>query len=190
MELKLEISETILEKIKKLAHENPEKRLWEIVNLPEVREILLHSEIHKVCKEMLGNGYQVSSCSTNTLRKGNRSVWHVDHPYQNDDTTFPIKSIQVNVAIDDFTKENGATLFDRKNPYALEIKAGNAVYYPGYIWHSAGSNITDIPRTGLLLNFALPEVDPFVPYTSKMLYRQIEENDKDFYVKDCKVFLK
>lgn len=75
--------------------------------------------------------------------------------------------------LDDFTQDNGATLFvpgshlsGRQPDHELDADenwvaatgpAGTVAVFEGRVWHSTGENRTDIPRIGLTTNFCAPQ---------------------------------
>lgn len=73
-------------------------------------------------------------------------------------------SINIMVAISDFTNDNGATLvipashqksaplsdwYLKKNTISLECPSGSLIIFDSTLWHSAGRNITDEDRLGI-----------------------------------------
>ena len=118
------------------------------------------------------SGYHLTTFSSNTLRKEDKSkvFFHVDYPYHNLTPPYPNKilGIQVIYALNDFTIENGATMYI---PYSfnspmfpfffgpqkiehLTVPKGSMILYRGDLWHSQGVNTTSEPRIALLANFS------------------------------------
>ena len=71
----------------------------------------------------------------------------------------------------DFTEANGATcvvpgshrLHARPEPeraISVSLRAGSALFYLGSLWHGGGANLTDRPRTGVVLNYAASWLGP------------------------------
>ncbi len=71
----------------------------------------------------------------------------------------------------DFTEANGATrvvpgshrLSARPEPdrgISIPLRAGSALFYLGSLWHGGGANLTERPRTGVVLNYAASWLRP------------------------------
>jgi ectoine hydroxylase-related dioxygenase (phytanoyl-CoA dioxygenase family) len=87
-------------------------------------------------------------------------TYHVQHPG-------PETQLLFNIALTDFTDENGATRIipgsqrwnDERAPRSEEAVAavmsrGSCVLWLGSTYHGAGANTTDRPRTGLILVYS------------------------------------
>jgi len=117
--------------------------------------------------------YHLTTYSSNTLRKEDKDgrFFHVDYPYHNIKSPYPdeILGIQVIYALDDFTIENGATMYIPESYKAhkfpnneivyqsiryITVKKGEIIFYRGDIWHSQGINLTENPRVAILANFS------------------------------------
>jgi hypothetical protein len=120
--------------------------------------------------------YHLTTYSSNTLRKEDRDErsFHVDYPYHTIESPYPDKilGVQVIYALDDFTVENGATMYipqsykthrfpDNKIFYNkrnlikyITVPKGSIILYRCDTWHSQGINITDEPRVAILANFS------------------------------------
>jgi ectoine hydroxylase-related dioxygenase (phytanoyl-CoA dioxygenase family) len=97
-----------------------------------------------------------------------------------DDSIYPLPEphdeVVVNTmwAFDDFTLDNGATNFvigshtwepgrspTERDPVArAEMPAGSVAFYTGSIWHGGGANHTDVPRLGVILEYAAAWLRP------------------------------
>ena len=122
--------------------------------------------------------------------------WHADIPYIPSvggnpvaDRDGPIKAVQRNVCVSDFTKHNGATAYKlgshraptnpppewnparhggdpAARPYSgpeadvLEAPAGSIVLYDARTWHRAGFNHSDRKRGAMLMSFQTADVIP------------------------------
>ena len=153
-----------------------------------------HAEIKDAIKEILSTtDYHLTTFSSNTLFKGKDTRgYHVDWPYHkyNSDANdlniiYPgtgIEGVQCILPLDDFTIENGATMYipfshlARRYPtveilrtgsfttvnqerYPCKKKyfianVGDVVLYPATLWHSAGLNTTTRPRRSLLASYS------------------------------------
>ena len=120
--------------------------------------------------------------------------WHVDIPYIPSiggnpvaDRKGPIKAVQRNVCVSDFTKERGATAYKLGShladtppppawnaadanelglPYSgpdadvVEAPAGSIILYDARTWHRAGINRSKRKRAGMLQSFQTADVIP------------------------------
>lgn len=104
------------------------------------------------------------------------------HKIHRDIRTFiPNTNLRINmlVALDDFTIENGATEifvgshlqgdppseYDfEKNKSHLVMPAGSVVLFNSYLWHRAGYNITTNNRVALTLSYGLSFIKPQMDY--------------------------
>jgi len=97
-----------------------------------------------------------------------------------DDSIYPIPRPHAEVvlntmwAFDDFTVANGATRFvpgshrwpaDRHprpddEVVHAEMPAGSVAFYLGSVWHGGGANTTDVPRLGVILEYAAAWLRP------------------------------
>ena len=151
---------------------------------PEFTKILCHSSIVNIVRACLNPNAKCGTWSSNTLYETDKADptynWHVDYPYH--DMQAPWRpeplSVQVLWCLDDFTYENGATLFVRDShvactfpttnnminaQYHVEIltaSKGSVVISHGGWWHSQGINRTRNPRTCLLGTFIQPWIKP------------------------------
>lgn len=126
----------------------------------------------KYILDKIFSAYHLTTFSSNTLRKEdkNKVFFHVDYPYHNLTPPYPPKilGIQVIYALNDFTIENGATMYipcsfnsptfpfffgPQKIEY-LTVPKGSIILYRGDLWHSQGVNTTTEPRIALLANFS------------------------------------
>lgn len=134
-----------LSQIREYLHSSPHLQESTILNdLPEVAKLLDNPVLKFILQTELGEGYHLSSFSTNTVRKGFQEVnWHTDYP-----------GIQIIISIDDFTVENGATEFNYNNKkFRLVVPAGTMTIFKSSILHTQHPNNTVIPRSAILCNF-------------------------------------
>ncbi len=127
--------------------------------------------------EMLGERMQLSSFSANITAPGSaKMAMHCDQGYI--PSPWPPFAIGVNVgyALDDFTVENGATLFvpgshrelhgpdpDGDYPQAQPIvcPAGSMFVMDDRMWHQTGANVTsDQTRIGLFAKYTRSYINP------------------------------
>jgi len=185
------------------------QREWNITNTAGYRQLLLHPQILSIVEALYGkDNCHLTSFSTNTVGAHMSDVyWHVDHPYKSENINLcehkPF-SLQINISLDDFTTENGATMFvkgshkmtaeQRENAEVATFvcKKGTALLYFGNLWHSAGENKTDSLRSILLANFTTLEYNALTMKNPKdvPISEQIKPDDNDFKIVEGKVFLK
>jgi len=112
----------------------------------------LESSTLKYLLNKIFGEYHLTTFSSNTLKKENKDerFFHVDYPYHNLKSPYPseILGIQVIYALDDFTFENGATMyfpfsfnsreFPRKDSFYakqelkyLTVPKGNVILFRG-----------------------------------------------------------
>lgn len=133
--------------------------------------------LHSILKKIYPNGYHCTTYSSNTLYKDvNNSGWHTDYPYHDIPEPYPdeVLGVQVLWTLNDFTEENGATHFvpgshtkgtfpknlENEEIGRMTTKKGTLIIYLGSLWHTQGVNLTNIPRSALLANFAPLHVKP------------------------------
>jgi ectoine hydroxylase-related dioxygenase (phytanoyl-CoA dioxygenase family) len=86
---------------------------------------------------------------------------------------FPPVVVNTMWALDEFTRENGATrliprshLWTDRRPVGEDefvyatMPAGSVMFYPGNAWHSGGANTTDRPRLGVILEYVASWLRP------------------------------
>jgi len=165
----------------------------------------LESPTLKYLLDKIYKEYHLTTFSSNTLKKENKDerFFHVDYPYHNLKSPYPdeILGIQVIYALDDFTYENGATMyfpdsfkskeFPRKDSiYAkqnleyITVPKGSVILFRGDLWHSQGINRTDNPRVAILANFSplnIPAKDNIV--------EQVKSSETNLKIKKDKVLI-
>lgn len=154
-----------------------------------------------------GKPFHLTTYSSNTLHKcRSETFWHVDYPYHDIAGVYPdtILGVQVIYALNDFTAENGATMYipqsfnshafplpEHINSRRDQIKQmtmpkGSILVYRGDLWHSQGINTTDEPRAALLANFSPLDIPAKGNFAS-----QIPLNETLFGIKNVngKIFI-
>lgn len=195
-----------IDECSKHAHNFGNQRNWHLINIECYRKLLLHPKIINILNELYGlENCHLTSFSTNTLYPNcNDIYWHVDHPYKKNDCKddkFDPRSIQINISLDDFTEENGSTQYlkySHKNHSSESekgiflCKKGTVMVYVGNLWHTAGINKTNIPRSVLLSNFAKLQYEALEmrDKNDKNIDKQVNDNDTDFKVVNGKVLLR
>ena len=165
------------------------RAICEPISLWLIRQYVKTRDLH------LGHS---ANCRSLAPYDGKRPVqgWHSDIPYIPSvggnlvaDRKGPIKAVQRNVCVSDFTKENGATAYKLGShladtlpppewnpgrygpdpavrPYSgpeadvIQAPAGSIVLYDARTWHRAGFNRSDRKRAAMLMSFQTTDVIP------------------------------
>ena len=137
-------------------------------------DLMCHRVSVAFCEKYLGTDFICSTWTSNTaLPNADLTYWHVDHPYWTIAPPYPVEpplSAHAIWCLDEFTACNGATKFipgshrrtrlpEHNGQYdhegvTVEAPAGSLIVGHGAIWHSAGRNVTDRPRTAIFGRFA------------------------------------
>ena len=193
-----------------------------ITKSPASHELITHPFILEIVQAVLGpycSSFQLNLTQAIRIEPG-----EIKQPLHRDQEVFPYEhpgsECQINVmwALDDFTKENGATRIiprshlqklDRDPPedqiIPAEMPRGTALIYLGSLTHSGGGNKTTRPRTGLAISYSLgwlrqaenqflaipPEIASTLPeqLTSLIGYRIHEPNLGWYEGQDPKILL-
>jgi len=161
-------------------------RVWDLYRHDALFvDLLDNAELTTTLTELLGEHYLLSDYSLNTINPEQPADdWHIDYPY-NEMRTFwegPILGGHCILTLDDFHRENGATLLvpdthhrpRRPDPYFADVHhetfvagAGTRLILAAATWHRSGVNHTTQPRTAVLLSFVprwiRPMTDPPEP---------------------------
>ena len=195
-----ELDTNTIDKVREQILENKNARIGQV--LAEIKDSALFLKIStlKSVLNLILKEYHLTTFSSNTLRKEvDGRGFHVDYPYHNLNEPYPdeILGVQVNFALDDFTIENGATIyipdsykahcfpnrnseyFNKEKKYMLAPK-GSVILYRGDMWHTQGINVTDNPRVALLANFSPTHISP----KDRLLL-----GNSDLEIRDGKVFI-
>ena len=130
-----------------------------------------HPLVLAVLDRVLGH-YQLNAPAAIEIGPGERA-----QPLHTDDAIYPLPRPHPEIVMSvmwplvDFTEANGATCVvpgshrvgarpepDRAIP--ISLRAGSALFYLGSLWHGGGANLTDCPRTGVVLNYAASWLRP------------------------------
>lgn len=174
-------------------------RIRDLIGLDKVFSEMLY-ELKPILDEVfVDEEYHLTTYSSNTLRKNGKekASLHVDYPYHDLPEPYPdaLLGIQVIYALDDFTVQNGATIYipesykTHRYPYFCDllnnaqyllVKKGSIIMYRGDLWHKAGINITDNPRVAILANFSplyIDAKDDMVDQISKIKFPTLNIDD-------------
>jgi ectoine hydroxylase-related dioxygenase (phytanoyl-CoA dioxygenase family) len=135
----------------------------------------------EVMEHELGRDLIVLDMSVNHVGpRTNSAGWHVDSPLTQIAEPLPNFTLSIQTAwmLDDFTIDNGATHVatgsnhtQRKPPSGqtaldsetvVEGPAGSVAMWLSQTWHRHGANVTDSPRTGVIIQYGRSWVKPFV----------------------------
>lgn len=140
---------------------------------PDFLHILNDSLIKNVVSRILGSVHTISLCNgilSSSTEENPQCRWHRDFPYQNF-ISDELLGLNVFVAIDEFTIENGATeVIPHSNKFKrLPSEAyinhhakkaicpkGSLIIFDSMLLHRAGTNKSDSMRVGLNYNFVRP----------------------------------
>jgi ectoine hydroxylase-related dioxygenase (phytanoyl-CoA dioxygenase family) len=138
----------------------------DLVTHPYILEVLDKVFDRNTLHEKFG----LNSMTAHFVAPGAKAIpMHIDSVVPDPIPPWMIRFIAI-LALDDFTKENGATEFVpgshkflkrptpedvKKHPSVIaECKAGSLIFFDGAIWHRSSANITELPRMGLMLSYA------------------------------------
>lgn len=165
-------------------------RVWNLLNKGTIWEKMVqHPVVMKIASLILGDDFQLGSIASNSLFPGGSGQEpHIDYPYwdyyNNKHWPVPPKhrdipfymNMQVTVLLDDFTKENGATAVRPKSQldsnYPSDVEdfyknmiqttghSGDIIIFVGLLQHCAMPNKSNMPRTGVLLQYLPKYIRP------------------------------
>ncbi len=165
-----------------LFDEGRSQRIFNLINKDVAFAPLVeHPLVLSVLEAELGRDLIVLDMSVNHVGAGTDvpGVWHIDSPLTQIPEPLPnfTLSIQTVWMLDDFTVANGATHVvsgsnhtQRKPPASrdpldgevvLEGPAGSVAFWLSQTWHRHGANVTEHPRTGLIVQYGRSWIKPF-----------------------------
>jgi ectoine hydroxylase-related dioxygenase (phytanoyl-CoA dioxygenase family) len=171
---------------------------WLMNKGADFREILLHPRVDPLFRHLLGDGYVLSTLTSNVVKPGAEDQrCHTDfqagvpEPFP-EGLCLTANSLWL---LDDFTPENGGTRLvpgshrRRRNPppdytsepgeVRLAAPAGSVLVLNGALWHSSGANRTDRERVCLIWfnvrSFLKPQFD-VVNYLCDEAYAEAQAN--------------
>lgn len=164
------------------------QRIFNLVNKDVAFAPLVeHPLVLAVLEPDLGRDLIVLDTSVNHVGPHTNSAgWHIDTPLTQIAEPLPNLTLSVQTVwmLDDFRADNGAThvatgshLTLRKPPRGqapldeeaiLEGPAGSVAFWLSQTWHRHGANVTDAPRTGLIVQYGRSWVKPFVDLRTPM----------------------
>jgi ectoine hydroxylase-related dioxygenase (phytanoyl-CoA dioxygenase family) len=130
--------------------------------------LAVHPLLLGVLDAVLGPSYQLSAPTGIEIGPGEKAQF-----LHTDDAIYPLPRPHPEVvlntmwALDDFTLDNGATRVvpgshrwtdrqpvDPDETVPVTMPAGSVLFLVGNLWHGGGANRTDVPRLGVLLEYA------------------------------------
>lgn len=153
-------------------------RLYDLIGKDRVfRELVEHPVALEIVRHLLGPKFRLSNFTANITGPGSGAMgMHADQGYVT--APWPSWPLAVNVgwAIDDFTRDNGATRFvpgsvragrgpewGQSYPEAIPLvcPAGSIFVMDGRVWHQTGPNTTqDVRRIGMFAYYVRPFILP------------------------------
>lgn len=147
------------------------QRLYGVVSRTRSCDFILeHSLLLGLADRILQPDYLLSQAQVIRVLPGETAqpLHHDDSPYPGSRPRGPL-TIGIMVALDPFTEANGGTVvfpgshrWDDRSPrdddprHAAVLSPGDAVFFLGTLWHGAGANRTNAPRTGLHVQLCQP----------------------------------
>lgn len=144
----------------------PELAVDLTIHNPVFIEALDNDIIQEMCNRLLGNSPILYSYTSTILKPNVQSGVHGLHIDSNKFIPGYLTGLVMTVALDDFTEENGATLYmpgshQLENPPSEEAfvkhaqsttrKAGDVLFFNPRVWHRAGQNKSNEIRYGLTM---------------------------------------
>lgn len=170
------LSHTQIQKIRQEVTSNCKGEEWgDASNLSWVKDN--NPQLKSIMSKLWPEGYHTTSwCIRVAQPDCDEGDWHVDYPTHDYEEPYPdcIHGIQVIIALDDFTLENGSTeiiphshtlrkyptepLISNMERERLTIKAGCLALWDSRLWHRSRENDTPFPRRSLIASFASKSV--------------------------------
>jgi ectoine hydroxylase-related dioxygenase (phytanoyl-CoA dioxygenase family) len=179
----------------KMLIDGDRERLYGLIYKGEIFELMVqHPTVIEIIEAILGSDMTLGGFSAHILNPGATNMGvHIDYPYWTMKPPFPahpVMEVQVIWMLEDFTQENGATLFApgsqklfsppdlvhfAKTAEKITGKAGSVVISHGLSWHDTSVNSTDKPRVSVLGNynpkFIRPLEDPLRDFRQEVIER-------------------
>jgi hypothetical protein len=145
-----------------------------------IRELILLHPFHDYLSMYFqGGAYILHACNPVSGISGHGD--YIRKIHRDTNTYIENYNFRVNVllALEDFTSENGATQilpfpfsgvaepseeYFNQNCIEVKLKKGEVLYFNSYIWHRGGKNLTDLCRPALTLSFGPPFIKPQMDY--------------------------
>jgi ectoine hydroxylase-related dioxygenase (phytanoyl-CoA dioxygenase family) len=151
-----------------------DNHFFRFLETPEVLEIV-DATVGPTAILHLQNGFILPSAGAGA-KKNFQTTFHRDFPrYLNG----YVASLNVLVAVDEFTADNGATLavpgshqlagapedgFMTRNAVPLTCEAGSIVVFDSTLWHAAGGNVSGSPRLAINHQFTRSWIKQQIDY--------------------------
>ena len=140
---------------------------------PSVAALVEHPAVLAVCDALLHPTYLLSAALVVNLHPGETAQgWHQDDALGAGPPPRAPQGVSTIWAIDDFTRENGATdvipgshRWDHAPPsqdemngmgVSLEMPAGSVAIFPGNLFHRGGANLSSRKRFGMTIQYCQP----------------------------------
>jgi ectoine hydroxylase-related dioxygenase (phytanoyl-CoA dioxygenase family) len=149
------------------------RRVWALLSRTRcMDQAALDPVVLEMARRTIGPGSQFSLTQATQIHPGQTAqILHYEqgvYPLPRDRDVM----ITAMWALDDFTAANGATLLvprshelregkpHRKDAIPAEMHAGSVLIFLGRLWHAGGANISDHPRTGVIIDYVQPWLRP------------------------------
>lgn len=143
----------------------------------EFEAFALNGTLSKIFEKIWPEGYHLTTWCIRIAQPGCRAGdWHVDYPTHDLEEPYPdiIHGIQIVIAIDDFTLENGATevipgsqtsgiyprekMVNTMEKERVTMKAGSIGVWDSRLWHHSMPNTTGKPRRSFVGAYASKDI--------------------------------
>lgn len=147
------------------------QRLYAVLEKTRALDRLVdHPRILALLDRLFLPNYLLSQLQViNILPGESRQALHTDDAFYPIPRPRPPLGAATVWAIDDFTRENGATEIvpgshgwpmdqwpDLKDSQPADMKAGSVIFYPGTFWHGGGANVSDASRLAVTCQYCEP----------------------------------
>jgi len=144
-----------------------------LAKTPAIAPLVEHPAVLDVAGKFLQESFRLSAALVVQLHPGETPQgYHQDDALGAGPAPRPVQGVSTIWALDDFTKENGATevipgshLWDHAPPpqeemngmgVALEMPAGSVAIFPGSLYHRSGANDSHGKRLGVTIQYCQP----------------------------------
>ncbi len=144
-----------------------------LAKTPAIAKLVEHPEVLEVAGQFLQESFRLSAALVVQLHPGETPQgYHQDDALGAGPAPRPVQGVSTIWALDDFTRENGATevipgshRWDHPPPpqeemnamgVSLEMPAGSVAIFPGSLYHRSGANDSNRKRLGVTIQYCQP----------------------------------
>lgn len=150
-----------------------------------LKNMAAHERILAIAKAVLGEKISLFS-QVGIINQTNvanyQEAWHRDLQYQHFTSSRPL-GMQALVAVDEFTKDNGATVFlegshlfeefpsdayVKKHECQVTVPAGGAIVFDSMVYHRGAKNFTDKARIAVNNAYTIPLITQQISFASAL----------------------